>query len=393
MSILALPDRVSALGLLQGLTDRAPTVGPRRVDKPLILYGAGNLGRLAAELLALLGIPVAYAIDCSPPADGLLLGRIPVIRPEEAPAGHYESHQVAVCVVLAPYTPILEYLNAMGWSHIAPFYDVAEAYANAVPMGNGWFAGELGRPDSDAIASVLQAWDDDISRAAHLQFLAWRLHREEWIFDGAPVNTQDRYFPDLIRSRLGENEVFLDAGAYLGDVVLRFDEISGGRFSEIIAVEADPANNTALRQRLADFTRRHPQKGLRIFDCALGRENRSAAFCSELGMGSRLFAGGRETVETRCLDNLYLSFSFAKLHLEGGELDALAGGIESLRRNRPMLAVTTYHNRDGLHAIPWLLMTHLEAYRFFLRTHAWCGTGVVLYAIPEERMHLTQRQS
>ena len=36
--------------------------------------------------------------------------------------------------------------------------------------------------DQEKTAEVLARWDDDVSRAHHLQFLAWRRLREEWIF-------------------------------------------------------------------------------------------------------------------------------------------------------------------------------------------------------------------
>lgn len=390
MKELPLPNRFTAIELLCALAVRRPSNAPQPVDRPLILYGAGNLGRLAAQLLALLHIPVAYAIDQTPPADGLLLGRIPVLKPDMAPATHRESHLVAVCVVLAPYTPILESLADMGWHNVCPLYDITEAYAEQVPMGNGWFSGVIGANEKESLRKVLQSWSDDVSRAAHLQFLAWRSHREEWDFTDAPVNTKDRYFPDFICKILGDNEIFLDAGAYVGDVSLQFDAITQGRHAGLIAIEADPAISAQLLNRLTNFAHPIAREKVQAFNYALGKENNNVPFCSALGMGSRIFAAGNTRVESRRLDDLDLTFTFAKLHLEGGELNAISGGLASIKRNRPILAVTVYHSRDGLFEIPLLLMTQLDDYRFFLRVHAWCGTGVVLYAIPEERFHKGQ---
>ena len=386
MKQLPLPDRNTAVRLLHTLAGRVPEVGPRAVDRPLILYGTGNLGRLAAELLDKLGIEVAYAVDQSPPKDGLLLDKIPVIQPEMAPKADRESHLLAICVVLAPYAPICESLISQGWRNVIPFYDIAEAYAAKFPMGNGWFAGGLEETERMAIERTLLKWDDDISRAAHLQFLAWRMYREEWCFDGAEINTSDRYFPDFIRHALRSDETFLDAGAYIGDVCRRFESIAGSRYSELIAIEADPKNNTQLRANLAQHES-IASGNIRIFDFALSNKNGTVAFCSELGIGARVFLAGNNSIQCRRLDDLNLSFSFAKLHLEGGELDAITGAMNSFKRNRPILAITVYHSKDGLHQIPLQLMENLENYRFFLRIHAWCGTGVVLYAIPTERSY------
>ena len=64
----------------------------------------------------------------------------------------------------------------------------------------------------------------------------------------------------------------------------------------------------------------------------------------------------------------------------------LRGAIDTLRRERPILAVTVYHNRDGLHATADWLMRMLSGYRFWFRIHSWCGTGALVYGIPEERI-------
>jgi hypothetical protein len=42
-------------------------IGPRRVDKPLVLYGYGKLGHLAEEIFYELKIPIAAIIwDANP---------------------------------------------------------------------------------------------------------------------------------------------------------------------------------------------------------------------------------------------------------------------------------------------------------------------------------------
>ncbi len=385
MKQFQLPDRTAAVRLMRNLASRVPEVGPQAVDRPLVFYGAGNLGRLAAQLLDTLGIPVAYAVDRAPPENGLLLGKIPVILPDKAPKADRETHLLAVCVVLAPYQPIHESLVDQGWRHVFPFYDIAEAYTEKLPMGNGWFTGKLDEIDQRSLEKTLVAWGDDISRATHLQFLAWRMHRQEFTFVGTPINTKDRYFPDFICKLLREDETFLDAGAYLGEICLRFDSITGGQYSSLIAIEADPENYAQLHSRLANL-RSITSKNILILNFALGCNDESANYCSELGIGARLFSAGSTSVRCCRLDDLDINYSFAKLHLEGGELDAIAGALKSLKRNRPILAITVYHSVDGLFRIPLLLMDELTNYQFFLRAHAWSGTGLVLYGIPEERL-------
>ncbi len=384
MNIRALPNTAEAIRLLSELTLRHTEVGPRLVDRPLVLYGAGRLGHLAADLFRRLDTPVAYALDRSPTAGGRLSGEIPVKRPDEIRQADRDSHMLAVCIVNAPYEPIRADLASMGWRHIFPVYDLLEAYADRLPMSNGWFAGRLSGEDIARIGAVLSGWSDDWSRAAHLQYVAWRLHRMEWRFQHAPVRIDDRYFIEAVRATFGEQECFLDAGAYHGDVAARWLDIVGGRFRAILAVEADRENIVRLREWVASLPVELNRR-IQIQDCALVAEGGVRSFSHGMDLASRIVDQADGNVRTCRVDDLDFPVTYGKIHLEGGELDALRGGMTTLQRRRPVLAITVYHNRDGLWRIPSLLMDALPDYRFLMRLHAWCGTGCLLYAIPKER--------
>ena len=90
-------------------------------------------------------------------------------------------------------------------------------------------------------------------------------------------------------------------------------------------------------------------------------------------------------MRTRALDALGLNPTFLKLHLEGGELAALKGARQTLLSRRPIVAATVYHNADGIWRTPLWLMETLPDYHFLFRSHGWCGTGAVVYAMPAER--------
>jgi FkbM family methyltransferase len=291
---------------------------------------------------------------------------------------------IAVCVVFSPYEPIRTTLAEMGWLHITPFYDIAEAYVDRLPMGNGWFSGALDTDETEMVRHILSRWDDDYSRAAHLQFLAWRMHRQEWTFSGAPVTIGDRFFIEPLLSLLDNEEFFLDAGAYHGTVTEEFIKFTNGRCRGIIAIEPDASNAAILRESLSK-TSLFNDCNVKILQCALGEASGLLPFKEGLQLASRLDRSGTQCVEVCTLDEIVPPATFAKLHLEGGELEALRGGANWLGSCRPILMVTIYHNRDGIWKIPIFLMDNLPGYRFLLRLHAWCGTGAVLYGVPEER--------
>ena len=88
-------------------------------------------------------------------------------------------------------------MAARGCTDVVPFYDLAESLRGQHPLSNGWFAEPLTAADQRQIQSVYASWDDDVSRAHHLQFMAWRRLREEWTFEDAPISTERYFIPEV----------------------------------------------------------------------------------------------------------------------------------------------------------------------------------------------------
>ena len=352
--------------MLDALAGAPPARGPRLVDKPLVLYGAGNLGRLAVDALKVIDVPVWTVIDFA--------------SEERVSPELRASALVAVCVATAPYMPIRDELAERGWQDIVPIYDVIEAYRDVYPLSNGWFTGGLSQTDRDAIGSVLDELEDDVSRAHHLQFIAWHHAREEWSFEDAVPEVDSRYFPEELRRVLRTDERFLDVGAHHGEVMLRFVEISGG-FDRMWGIEPDPKSWTVAERALDKLD----HKKVTLYPVAVGEVRGWRHFAYGLGYVSQFFESGNMT-RVFTIDELKLAPTFMKLHLEGWELDALEGARQTIERHRPILACTIYHNRLGMWETPRWLM-RLPNYRSLIRQHAYLGTGVVFYAIPMERVH------
>jgi len=386
MESIKLPDADEALAMLNDMAAQNPLCRARQIDKPLVLYGAGDLGRMARLFCDTLHIPFRCVVDAQanrytdhPDWQG-----VSVVKPADVPLSDRSNCLLAICIATACYTDIAESLAGQGWADIVPFYDITEAFTDRYPIHNGWFAGKLDAEDLREIGQALHTWADDASRAHHLQFIAWHLLRQDLVFPGAPVNTQNRYFIPEITNALQDDEVFLDGGAHHGEVTFRFAELVKNRFSKIYATEPDPANMQIFSDKLRQGTDPSWQF-IEPLECALGKETGSAGFAGGFGYASQLSPQGSSVVRIHTIDDLALPVTFVKLHLEGWEYDALLGGLKTFQQRRPLIAVTTYHNRNGLWRACALLMKQLTGYVFLLRLHAWMGTGCVLYALPQER--------
>lgn len=381
----ALPGPARTEDLLAELATAPCPFPVAQADRPLALYGAGNLGRMARDFLRNVGRDFVMAVDrnAATLADDTGWAGVELLHPDKVPDAAKSGVRLAVSIVSSPYVPIERSLAEIGFGDIVPFYDLTESFRDLHPLSNGWFAPALTAHEIANTAAVLARWDDDFSRAHHLQFLAWRRLREEWSFSPAPVVAGDRFFIPEVTGLMHERECLIDAGGHHGSVIEAFLARTKGRFRQIVAFEPDPANRAALKRCLANRLPNHPD--VTVCDFALADADGEARFHDGLGYASQLSPTGRTRVATRPLDALELAPTFVKLHVEGGELAALQGARKTLLAHRPILATTIYHNADGIWRTPLWLMETLPDYRFLLRNHSWCGTGAVIYAIPRER--------
>jgi len=350
--------------------------------RPVALYGAGQLGLLALAFCRHVGVTVQYVLDQNAVPGQLLGGEVPVFPPT---CLHYDLHSsLLVAVATSAYSPIVRGLQERGWTNILPFYDYAQYFGSEHPLNNGWFSGPLSPEDQAAIRTVFLRLADTHSRTSYLQFLAWRILREEWSFPETPVRTDDRYFIGPVRAAITDAEDIVDIGAYDGRFLFRLLELTQGRSSSTLLFEPDIYNAALLSQALARLSAIQ-RASVEQRSEAVSDVEGIAGFNQGFDMASRLSANGSSTVATLRIDDLGLHPTYVKIHVEGGELRVLRGAVNTLRRTRPIVAVTVYHNRDGLWETPLFLIERLERYDFLFRLHSWCGTGAVLYAIPHER--------
>lgn len=379
-------DTPAAIAQLADILSAPPGSGPRMIDGPFALYGAGKLGRMAMDFFEHAQLAPTVVVDASADRvrDTPSWQSCNMLLPSEVPAYMKSTLPLVVSVATVCFTELAETLRRQGWQEIVPLYDVMEAYRRCYPIGNGWFMGDLNETERTMVEQVLAGWSDDMSRAHHLQFIAWHRLRQDWVFEGAPIDLEHRYFIPEVVSLLRDQEVFVDVGAHKGETAKVFRETVNNRFEEIVMFEPDTRNADVIKaglQSLPEYVKRRH----RLLPQALCRQTGKQPFFSQLGYGSQLCWFGHDMVEVMALDDTDVAPSYLKLHLEGHELDALQGAEKTIRRYRPMIAVTTYHSEAGLWQLPAWLMATLTDYRFYLRLHSWCGTGAVMYCLPNER--------
>lgn len=184
-------------------------------------------------------------------------------------------------------------------------------------------------------------------------------------------------FDELLR--LGDDEVYLDLGAYDGDTVLEFVEHSQG-YEKIYALEPDPKNF----RKLAATVERNGierieciQKGSYSHDAELpflARAGRNSALGQESGNILQFTSVDRVLNDSRA--------TYIKMDVEGAEEQTLAGCSRTIALHAPKLSVAAYHRSSDLYLLPLLIADLNPNYRLYLRRHKYIPAWeIILYAL------------
>lgn len=175
-------------------------IGPRRVDKPLVLYGYGRLGHLAQEVFVKQGIPISEWFDGTHP-----------------PAVQVPGGLLAIATTSEPYHKIIAPLKAH-YDDIVSVYDIFEAYPECGVTG-GWFTGSS-IPDRKEILSVMNRLDDFPSKEQYMLFRLWHQWRADQVPFGPPLDLVNRWMIPEVKAVLhGEERIYPEIpGSTLVDI-------------------------------------------------------------------------------------------------------------------------------------------------------------------------------
>lgn len=179
-------------------------------------------------------------------------------------------------------------------------------------------------------------------------------------------------------------EVFVDAGAFDGLTTEAFCKWANDRYKSAWLFEPNESQLEICRANLANF------HDIKIVGKGLWNQSGTLRFRADGAAGAALvLAEGADKDETlvsvpvTSLDEALGGerATFIKLDIEGAEKEALVGAEQTIRRDRPKMAVCVYHKREDICELPQLLLEYHHDYKFYMRHYAIGAHETVLYAI------------
>ncbi|MBQ9763076.1 MAG: FkbM family methyltransferase [Phascolarctobacterium sp.] len=212
------------------------------------------------------------------------------------------------------------------------------------------------------LQEVYKKLADDVSRKTFAAVLNYKLSgKVQYLFDCDTAREED------LRQifTFGENEVYMDLGAYNGDTVQEFLNLVDGKYQHIIAVEPDRRNCkklTALAEQLGEIT---------VHQCGVWDEAGELGFSDSGGRQSTFLAVQKKTVPVNSIDNLAegKAVSYIKMDVEGAEVQALRGGEAVIKEYAPKMFIAAYHYDVDVFRLPLQIWQLVPEYKIFFRKH------------------------
>jgi len=192
-----------------------------------------------------------------------------------------------------------------------------------------------------------------------------------------------------------DSEVYLDAGAYVGDSFERFVWSVNGMFKRAYLFEPGKKQFQSMCFRIARLSKEwciQPDK-IKCENLAIGDSTGEIKFldASNPTQSQQILASSSETIDQlrvslaskTSLDDYFKGLSclpsIIKVDIEGAELALLDGGERLIAELKPKIALSIYHFPSDIFLLPIKVAKLSQSYRFIMRHHSCMLIETVLY--------------
>ncbi|WP_176513104.1 FkbM family methyltransferase [Pseudomonas faucium] len=342
------------------------------------VFGAGNFGRSLATAMQKQGVVVAGFVETQPRVEAAC--GLPVMDWQTLAQAHPDA-QLALGILNrdTPYEQLLEIVAEAGFAPPLMPWQLYQQFSSDLGWRFWLSASACLLEGLERVGAVAQRLADEQSRQILYRMCAFRLGLD--MPYSRFLSAESHYVNTLTLPALqGADITYVDCGAYDGDSYAQLIEAPGVSCTRAFLLEPDPDNFARLVQRVA-----RNGEGAVCLPLAAAQAYAMLSFNAGQGEACSIGTGaGESVIAAVALDQLLpdVSVDVIKLDVEGAEAQVLAGAQQLIRRSRPVLMVSLYHNPQDVWQLPELLFDYCPNYSFYIRQHAANTFEAVLYAVP-----------
>lgn len=338
----------------------------------VILFGTGYCLSMFIELMQSNNIEILAVCDNDQNKWNSSINGYKVLKPEEV---LYLREKFCIVISTSHYAEIEKQLLNAGCKQSVYHLPMEAYYKNTV------YGLNFVKENENNFRTVYDELADEISKEVFVKFISHNISLNNQYYKDIEEFQINGYFgTELFVNQ--EHEIIIDGGAYNGDTIQEFLSVPGRTLEEIIAYEPDNENCLELK-KIKD-------KRVTIINKGLGKTKEMLRFCAGGGVSSNISEFGELVVEIDAIDNLVPErhITFIKMDIEGAEEEALIGAEKTIKRCKPILAISAYHRKKDLFLLVQLIKKFNPYYKIYFRHMFYYQTvkvqpDVIIYAIPQ----------
>jgi len=320
------------------------------VTKPIVLYGTGNGADKIVKQLNKNGIKIDGIFS----SDGFKKNKVfygHSVCDYKTLKDNFGEMIILVCFG-SDRSEVIENIKRLSQEN--------ELYLPDVPVyGKEIFDIEFARKNADKLKCAYNMLADEHSKKVFENTVYFKITgKADFLFE---IESERSEVFDILN--FGNQETFLDLGAFNGDTVEEFI-LHTKLYKEIIAVEPDSRNFKKLTLNTEKC------KNIILINAAIGNENSTVSFSKQHGRG---LGDTSKTVEVKCttVDTIAKNTSptYIKMDVEGNEINTILGAQNTIKTLLPKMRIACYHNSTDIFEIPLLIKEITPQYKIYMRHH------------------------
>ncbi len=352
-------------------------------DGTVVLYGAGYSSNIIANMLLSKGVTIDVIVDDDPMKWNTKWNDINIISAREF-RDYICSHVGSIhCILAMIYGKTIE--KRWGIYPNVLIYEMYDEYCRKEFGGYYW---EIITNDKlEILESFTQnmecRWADVFSNNTLIGICRF-LRTGDFSHIHAICSEEEQYFITPVINYFKEIPLnIIDGGACKGELYRAMSSLQL-KIGVWHCFEADPSNFHMLKHNIDKMGVADSSDVI----CKGLWDREETIYFEQNGTGSKIVEYQTDCmIDTVRIDDLFQNakINFIKMDIEGAEFRALLGAMKTIKRCRPVLAISIYHSMEDFYRIPLMLMKELANYKYYVRQHAMILSETVLYAIPENK--------
>lgn len=179
----------------------------------------------------------------------------------------------------------------------------------------------------------------------------------------------------------------VECGCYHGEDIKKLIEFIPKNYYSWLSLEADHDNYLVAKKNIKNWD----MDKVLLYECAAWNREEYIYFDSDNVAGKtscKISDSGKTKAKAVTIDglikkvfNVDYKCDYIKMDIEGAEYQALQGAETTIKKNKPILAISAYHRKDDIFRLAELITQFRDDYKIYFRNYCKFGIELVMYGV------------